>query len=54
MSRRSSSTQGDAEVQDEVAHDEAEVKTRAARPKDKLALPLLLATLDEHRRRRGS
>ncbi|MDX2094207.1 MAG: hypothetical protein SFX73_40625 [Kofleriaceae bacterium] len=30
-----------------------EVKTRAARPKDKLALPLLLATLDE-RRRRGS
>ena len=31
-----------------------EVKTRAARPKDKLALPLLLATLDEHRRRGGS
>ncbi len=28
-----------------------EVKTRAARPKDKLALPLLLATLDERRRR---
>ena len=31
-----------------------EVKTRAARPKDKIALPLLLATLDEHRRRGGS
>lgn len=28
-----------------------ELKTRAARPKDKLALPLLLATLDERRRR---
>lgn len=28
-----------------------EVKTRAARPKDKLDLPLLLATLDERRRR---
>jgi hypothetical protein len=28
-----------------------EVKTRAARPKDKIALPLLLATLDERRRR---
>jgi hypothetical protein len=31
-----------------------EVKTRAARPKDKIALPLLLATLDEQRRRGGS
>ncbi len=31
-----------------------EVKTRAARPKDKLALPLLLATLDERRRRDGN
>lgn len=29
-----------------------EVKTRAARPKDKLAVPLLLATL-EHRKRQG-
>ena len=28
-----------------------EVKTRAARPKDKIASPLLLATLDERRRR---
>jgi hypothetical protein len=28
-----------------------EVKTRAGRPKDKLALPLLLATLDERQRR---
>lgn len=28
-----------------------EVKTRAGRPKDKIALPLLLATLDERRRR---
>lgn len=28
-----------------------EVKTRAGRPKDKLALPLLLATLDERRQR---
>lgn len=31
-----------------------EVKTRAGRPKDKIALPLLLATLDERRRRGGS
>jgi hypothetical protein len=31
-----------------------EVKTRAARPKDKLALPLLLATLDERSRRDDS
>jgi hypothetical protein len=31
-----------------------EVKTRAARPKDKIALPLLLATLDERRRRGDS
>jgi hypothetical protein len=28
-----------------------EIKQRAARPKDKLAIPLLLATLDERRRR---
>jgi hypothetical protein len=31
-----------------------EVKTRAGRPKDKLALPLLLATLDERQRRGDS
>jgi hypothetical protein len=30
-----------------------EVKTKAGRPKDKLALPLLLATLDERLRRAG-
>ncbi len=30
-----------------------EVKTRAGRPKDKIALPLLLATLDERQRHGG-